>query len=103
MGQKITIDLTGETALPPRERYSDEVLRRAGEATSLARVENLSGSNTFYLVRSLSGSGVYRVRPVYGADGDLIGCTCTCPNGKNSPIAHCYHAAAVEMRPGEAS
>ena len=74
------------------ERYSERTL-----AKSLSvRVEPSGTSLRAFRAWPESG-GPYTVRPTRDAEtGEVLGCGCTCPNGRHRARAACYHAAAVE-------
>ena len=83
-----------------RERYSSATLDKARRAE--ASPQGTTGRA--FRVISLTSPGSYLVRPVQDvATGEILGCSCTCPNGRNRARAECYHAAAVELWMGEHS
>nr|DAI64415.1 MAG TPA: SWIM zinc finger protein [Caudoviricetes sp.] len=89
---KQTIDLTNEG---PGD-YSSKVLDKAWETLDRGLVSRFETSNSAE-VRSLTGSGTYYAVIYTDADNDVIGVTCTCPNGRNLNKAKCYHAAAWQL------
>lgn len=84
------------------ESYSEMSMDKASRALRKGYVRSLgeeAPGDVFpaFEVRSLTGPRTYTVRPVIDPQGTVLGCTCTCPNGKSAPRARCYHAAAVEI------
>ena len=86
------IDLSGEG----REAYSPRTEDRAQMVLDMGLITRISGVRAAW-VRSLRGGNTYVTTAVSSVTGEVLGMTCSCPNGrKGNYRARCYHAAAFE-------
>lgn len=80
-----------------REGFSDRSEALARQVLSAGRWERLAGNSI--LVQSLNNASSYTVTLIESSDGEeVLGITCTCPNGRLGGIqARCYHAAVLNL------
>lgn len=85
-------------------RYSRQVLQRAERVVEEGLIRWAAGSTSRTLCRSLNGDREHTSTLHFGPNGEILGVTCTCPNGRSAGLrAHCYHAAAAELFCSETS
>lgn len=96
----VEIDISGAGEF---EDYSAHTLGLAEYAISSGKIRLRAGGLSA-TAESLSGSEVWSPAASLDDSGEVIGVTCTCPNGQKGGVrARCWHAAALEklMEEGE--